>query len=165
MNRLAALGGCRVGRINGVASELADRRRNLAIAGVTDAIDWNMLRDKATHAAQGAYAPYSRLRVGAAALVDDQRVVTGCNVENVSYGLALCAECAVVCALHSTGGGRLLALACLDADGALLMPCGRCRQVLLEHGGPDLLIDHPDGPRRLGDLLPDAFGSDDPSRP
>ena len=120
-----------------------------------------MLRDNAIHAAQRAYAPYSRLQVGAAALVDDSRVVTGCNVENVSYGLGLCAECAVVCALHSTGGGRLVALVCTDAAGSLLMPCGRCRQVLLEHGGPDLLIDHPAGPRRLGELLPDAFGPDD----
>lgn len=125
---------------------------------MTDSIDWNMLRDKATHAAQNAYAPYSRLRVGAAALVDDHRVVTGCNVENVSYGLGLCAECGVVCALHSTGGGRLVALVCVDGRGSVLMPCGRCRQVLLEHGGPDLLIGHQDGPRRLGDLLPDAFG-------
>ena len=125
-----------------------------------DAIDWDTLRDKATQVAQRAYAPYSGLRVGAAALVDDGRVITGCNVENVSYGLGLCAECAVVCSLHSTGGGRLLALACTDAEGAVLMPCGRCRQVLLEHGGPDLLIDHPDGPRRLGELLPDAFGPD-----
>jgi len=128
---------------------------------MTAAIDWNLLRDKATQAAQHAYAPYSRLQVGAAGLVDDRRVVTGCNVENVSYGLSLCAECAVVCALYSTGGGRLVALACVNADGALLMPCGRCRQVLLEHGGPELLIDHPDGSRRLGDLLPDAFGPDD----
>jgi cytidine deaminase len=135
------------------------------IAVMTDAIDWDTLRGKATQAAQRAYAPYSGLRVGAAALVDDGRVITGCNVENVSYGLGLCAECGVVCALHSTGGGRLLALACTDADGALLMPCGRCRQVLLEHGGPDLLIDHPDGPRRLGELLPDAFGPDDLPRP
>ncbi|MCV7233131.1 cytidine deaminase [Mycobacterium branderi] len=126
----------------------------------TAAIDWNSLRDMAIQAAQGAYAPYSRLRVGAAAVVDDRRVITGCNVENVSYGLGLCAECGVVCALHSSGGGRLLALVCVDADGATLMPCGRCRQVLLEHGGPDLLIGHPDGPRRLGDLLPDAFGPD-----
>ncbi|ORV98762.1 cytidine deaminase [Mycobacterium kyorinense] len=122
------------------------------------AIDWNSLRDKAIQAAQRAYAPYSRLRVGAAAVVDDRRVVTGCNVENVSYGLGLCAECGVVCALHSSGGGRLLALVCVDADGSLLMPCGRCRQVLLEHGGPELLIDHFEGPRRLGELLPDAFG-------
>lgn len=124
-------------------------------------IDWNVLRDKAIHAAAGAYAPYSRLRVGAAALVNDGRVVTGCNVENVSYGLGLCAECGVVCALHSTGGGRLIALTCSDAQGSLLMPCGRCRQVLLEHGGPKLLIDHPAGARRLGDLLPDAFGPED----
>ena len=128
---------------------------------VADAIDWKSLRDKAIHAARGAYAPYSGFPVGAAALVDDGRIISGCNVENVSYGLGLCAECAVVCALHSTGGGRLRALACVDGGGALLMPCGRCRQVLLEHGGPGLLIDHPKGPRRLGVLLPDAFGPDD----
>ena len=128
---------------------------------VANAIDWKSLRDKAIHAARGAYAPYSGFPVGAAALVDDGRIITGCNVENVSYGLGLCAECAVVCALHSTGGGRLRALVCVDGGGALLMPCGRCRQVLLEHGGPDLLIDHPEGPRRLGVLLPDAFGPDD----
>jgi cytidine deaminase len=128
---------------------------------VADAIDWKSLRDKAIHAARGAYAPYSGFPVGAAGLVDDGRIITGCNVENVSYGLGLCAECAVVCALHSTGGGRLRALVCVDGGGALLMPCGRCRQVLLEHGGPDLLIDHPEGPRRLGVLLPDAFGPDD----
>ena len=99
--------------------------------------------------------------MGAAALVDDGRVVTGCNVENVSYGLGLCAECGVVCALYATGGGRLVALACVGPNGSALMPCGRCRQVLLEHGGPELLIDHPAGPRRLDDLLPDAFGPDD----
>jgi cytidine deaminase len=128
---------------------------------MTAAVDWNLLRDKAVQAAERAYAPYSRLRVGAAALVDDRRVVTGCNVENVSYGLGLCAECAVVCGLHSTGGGRLIALVCVDADGSLLMPCGRCRQVLFEHGGPELLIAHPAGPRRLGELLPDAFGPGD----
>jgi cytidine deaminase len=127
-------------------------------------IDWEMLRYNAIQAAQRAYAPYSRFPVGAAALVDDHRSVTGCNVENVSYGLGLCAECAVVCALYSTGGGRLIALVCVDTAGSLLMPCGRCRQVLLEHGGPELLIDHPAGPRRLGDLLPDAFGPDDLAR-
>jgi cytidine deaminase len=121
-------------------------------------VDWNMLRSNAIQAAANAYAPYSQFRVGAAALVDDERVVTGCNVENVSYGLGLCAECGVVCALHATGGGRLVALVCVDGGGVLLMPCGRCRQVLLEHGGPELLIDHPAGPRRLGDLLPEAFG-------
>jgi cytidine deaminase len=127
-------------------------------------IDWKALRDKAIAVAGNAYAPYSGLSVGAAALVDDGRIVAGCNVENVSYGLALCAECAVVCALHSGGGGRLVALVCVDAAGCLLMPCGRCRQVLMEHGGPELLIDHPSGPRPLGTLLPDAFGPDDLAR-
>jgi len=127
-------------------------------------IDWKMLRGKAIQAASGAYAPYSQFRVGAAALVDDGRVVTGCNVENASYGLGLCAECSVASALYSTGGGRLVALACVDSQGSVLMPCGRCRQVLLEHGGPELLIDHPAGPRRLDELLPDAFGPDDLAR-
>jgi len=96
--------------------------------------------------------------------VDDRRMVAGCNVENVSYGWGLCAECAVVCALHSTGGGRLIALSCVDGAGHTLMPCGRCRQVLLEHGGPEMLIDHPRGPRTLAELLPDAFGPDDLTR-
>ncbi len=102
--------------------------------------------------------------MGAAALTDDRRTVVGCNVENVSYGLGLCAECAVVCALHSSGGGRLLAVVVVDGAGNTLMPCGRCRQLLLEHGGTDLLVDHPVGPRRLAELLPDAFGPDDLAR-
>jgi len=127
-------------------------------------IDWNLLRDKAIDASRGAYAPYSHFPVGAAALVDDGRVVAGCNVENVSYGLGLCAECAVVCALYSGGGGRLVALACVDGAGNILMPCGRCRQVLLEHGGPGLLIDHRAGPKPLAELLPDAFGPEDLQR-
>jgi cytidine deaminase len=127
-------------------------------------IDWDVLRDRAIQVSAGAYAKYSRFRVGAAALVDDGRVVTGCNVENVSYGLGLCAECGVVSALYATGGGRLVALACVGPDGSALMPCGRCRQVLLEHGGPELLIDQSAGPRRLGELLPDAFGPDDLAR-
>jgi cytidine deaminase len=147
--------------MNKVARCIPDPRGS---ATVTEAIDWNLLRDKAIQAAHGAYAPYSRFPVGAAALVDDGRIVAGCNVENVSYGLGLCAECAVVCALHSTGGGRLLALACVDGNGSPLMPCGRCRQVLLEHGGPELLIDHSSAPRRLGDLLPEPFGPDDLAR-
>lgn len=126
--------------------------------------DWAELRRAARAAAANAYAPYSGVSVGAAALVDDGRIVVGCNVENVSYGLGLCAECAVVCALHSGGGGRLLALACVDGSGAVLMPCGRCRQVLLEHGGPAMLIDHAAGPRPLAELLPDAFGPDDLNR-
>lgn len=127
-------------------------------------LDWNLLRDKAIEVSSHAYAPYSGFPVGAAALADDGRVVTGCNVENVSYGLGLCAECAVVCALHSGGGGRLLALSCVGPDGDVLMPCGRCRQVLLEHGGPELLIDHRNGPRPLHELLPDAFGPEDLER-
>jgi cytidine deaminase len=131
---------------------------------MTAEIDWNTLRRRAITVSGHAYAPYSGFRVGAAALVDDHRVVAGCNVENVSYGLGLCAECAVVCDLHSSGGGRLVALSCVGPDGEVLMPCGRCRQVLLEHGGPGLLIDHPRGPRPLGELLPDAFGPDDLAR-
>jgi cytidine deaminase len=132
---------------------------------VSTEIDWQALRDKAIAVGANAYAPYSGFPVGAAALVDDGRVVAGCNVENVSYGLGLCAECAAVCALHSSGGGRLVALVCVDGAGRLLMPCGRCRQILLEHGGPQLLVAHPDGPRPLGELLPDAFGPDDLARP
>ncbi|MCF6385569.1 cytidine deaminase [Mycobacterium sp. MBM] len=131
---------------------------------MTAEIDWNTLRNKAIDVSRRAYAPYSGFPVGAAAMVDDDRIILGCNVENVSYGLGLCAECAVVCALHSSGGGRLVALSCVAADGAPLMPCGRCRQVLLEHGGPGLLIDHADGPRTLGELLPEAFGPSDLER-
>ena len=131
---------------------------------MTSPIDWKALRAKAIEVVARAYAPYSGFPVGAAALADDGRVIAGCNVENVSYGLGLCAECAVVCGLVSGGGGRLLAVAVVDATGAPLMPCGRCRQLLLEHGGPDLLIDHADAPRRLAELLPDAFGPDDLAR-
>jgi cytidine deaminase len=127
-------------------------------------VNWKRLRGKAIKASAGAWAPYSGFRVGAAALTDGNRVITGCNVENVSYGLSLCAECGVVSALHASGGGTLVALSCVGPDGAPLMPCGRCRQLLVEHGGPEMLIDHPDGPRRLGDLLPDAFTRDDLAR-
>nr|WP_242677397.1 cytidine deaminase [Streptomonospora litoralis] len=108
-----------------------------------------------------AYAPYSGFPVGAAALVDDGRTVVGCNVENASYGLALCAECGLVSALHATGGGRLRAFACVDRAGSALMPCGRCRQLLYEHGGPALLVDTPEGIRTLDALLPQAFGPRD----
>ena len=132
---------------------------------MTGDIDWDTLRDKANAIAKRAYAPYSRFPVGAAALVDDGRIVVGCNVENASYGLALCAECAVVCALHASGGGRLVALVCVDSAGRLLMPCGRCRQLLMEHGGVQLLIAAEGGPRTLDQLLPDAFGPDDLARP
>ncbi|WP_037575594.1 cytidine deaminase [Phaeacidiphilus oryzae] len=125
-----------------------------------DDVDWDSLRRTAREAMRRAYAPYSRFPVGAAALVDDGRLVSGCNVENASYGLGLCAECGLVSALHATGGGRLLAFACCDAAGEPLTPCGRCRQLLWEHGGPELLVDAADGPRRLAELLPDAFGPD-----
>ena len=127
-------------------------------------IDWKVLRDSAIQVSANAWAPYSKFPVGAAALTDDGRVVLGCNVENVSYGLGLCAECAVVCALVSGGGGRLVAIAVVDRLGNLLTPCGRCRQVLLEHGGPGLLVDHPKGPVSLAQLLPEAFGPDDLNR-
>jgi cytidine deaminase len=106
-----------------------------------------------------AYAPYSHFPVGAAALVDDGRLVVGCNVENASYGLTLCAECGLVSTLHASGGGRLVAFACVDGTGAPLLPCGRCRQLLWEHGGPDLLVDTPAGPVALALLLPAAFDS------
>jgi cytidine deaminase len=108
-----------------------------------------------------AYAPYSRFRVGAAGLVDDGRVVSGCNVENASYGVSLCAECGLVSALVAGGGGRLVAVACVDGVGAVLLPCGRCRQLLWEHGGPTLLVDAPGGPVPMTELLPRAFGPDD----
>ncbi|NLG56459.1 MAG: cytidine deaminase [Rhodococcus sp.] len=123
-------------------------------------IDWKVLRRNAADAMAYAYAPYSGYPVGAAALTDDGRIVSGCNVENVSYGLSQCAECVLVGNFVSSGGGRLVALSCCDGNGAVLMPCGRCRQVLLEHGGATLLIDHPDEPRTLRQLLPDAFGPD-----
>lgn len=127
-------------------------------------IDWNALRYKADQAMRCAYAPYSRFPVGAAALVDDGRIVVGCNVENVSYGLSLCAECGLVGNLHTTGGGRLRAFTCRDASGHILMPCGRCRQLLLEHGGSALVVDTPTGAVSLADLLPSAFGPEDLDR-
>jgi cytidine deaminase len=121
-------------------------------------IDWEQLREAAHGAARRAHAPYSKFRVGAAALVDDgRRVITGCNVENASYGLSLCAECGLVSQLHDSGGGRLLAVTAMHADGTILAPCGRCRQLLLEAGGGELQVDGPDGPRTLSELLPDSF--------
>lgn len=121
-------------------------------------VDWDELRRRAVEIAQRAYAPYSRLRVGAAALVDDGRIVTGCNVENASYGLTLCAECGMVSALAASGGGRLVAVACVDGDGNELTPCGRCRQLLFEHGGAACLVNET---ATVADLLPGAFGPAD----
>jgi len=130
-------------------------------AAAPQSVDWDRLRAAAKDASQHAYAPYSAFPVGAAALVDDGRVVTGCNVENASYGLGLCAECGLVSALHGSGGGRLVALACVDGSGSVLMPCGRCRQLLWEHGGGECLVDTPLGILPLSELLPQAFGADD----
>jgi len=127
-------------------------------------VDWPALRAAAREAMRRAYAPYSQFPVGAAGLVDDGRVVTGCNVENASYGLGLCGECGLVSALYASGGGRLVAVACVDGAGEPLVPCGRCRQLLLEHGGTECLVETPAGVRPLGELLPDAFGPSHLSR-
>jgi cytidine deaminase len=130
-------------------------------------IDWAALRVAARTAMHRAYAPYSDFPVGAAALVDDGRVITGCNVENASYGLGLCAECSLVCALYDDGEPgprRLVAVAVVDGNGDPLMPCGRCRQLLWEHGGPELLLATAGGIRSLTEVLPDAFGPDDLGR-
>jgi cytidine deaminase len=120
-------------------------------------IDWPALRAAAVAAAGRAYAPYSRLYVGAAGLTDGGTIVVGCNVENASFGLTLCAECGLVSALHASGHSRLVAVSVVAADGAPLVPCGRCRQLLLEAGGPELPVDAESGPRQLGSLLPFAF--------
>lgn len=124
-------------------------------------INWERLRAAAIEVMRNAYAPYSDFPVGAAGLVDDGRVVVGCNVENAAYGVVLCAECGVVSSLHATGGGRLVALSCVGGDGEPLMPCGRCRQLLWENGGPDCLVEAVPRPLRMDELLPFAFGPDD----
>ncbi|ANW18491.1 cytidine deaminase [Streptomyces clavuligerus] len=120
--------------------------------------DWEALRVQARAAMARAYAPYSGFPVGVAALVDDGRTVTGCNVENASYGLSLCAECGLVSALQAGGGGRLTHFTCVDRTGGPLVPCGRCRQLLYEFGGPGLLLDTPGGIVTLEQLLPQPFG-------
>ena len=124
-------------------------------------VDWALLRREAVAMTGRAYAPYSGVLVGACGLADDGRLVRGCNVENASYGLTLCAECGLVSDLAASGGGRLMAVAVVAGDGRPLTPCGRCRQLLYEHGGGDLLLDGEYGPVRLGELLPAAFGPDD----
>jgi cytidine deaminase len=123
--------------------------------------DWEGLKAEAVAAMQRAYAPYSHFPVGAAAVVDDGRVVTGCNVENAAYGVTLCAECGVVSQLHITGGGRLTHFVCVNGDGAVIMPCGRCRQLLWENGGPGLLVWTISGVKPMTEVLPDAFGPED----
>src|SRR3954466_3107261 len=124
-------------------------------------IDWPALRRAALEAMGRAYAPYSPFPAGAAALVDDGRIVVGCNVENAFCGVGLCAECGLVSALHASGGGRLVAFACVDYRGDVLMPCGRCRQLLWGHGGPDPLVDTAEGTKSMTEVLPLAFGRED----
>ncbi|MDR1265984.1 MAG: cytidine deaminase [Propionibacteriaceae bacterium] len=127
----------------------------------TPGTGWEELLQAARQAAGRAYQPYSHYAVGAAARVDDGRIVTGCNVENASYGLTLCAECGLVSALALSGGGRLTAFTCVDGAGAIITPCGRCRQLLWEHGGPGLRVLTAAGPGDLAQLLPQAWGPDD----
>ena len=127
-------------------------------------LDWELLHTQAISAMKKAYAPYSKFPVGVAALVDDGRIISGCNVENASYGLTLCAECGLVSTLAATGGGRLVALYCVDGHGNALMPCGRCRQLLFEHGGDTLQLMTDTGVRPLSELLPWAFGPEEMKR-
>ena len=127
-------------------------------------VDWEALRAAARDVMRRAYAPYSGFPVGVAGLVDDGRIVVGCNVENACYGVGLCAECGMVSSMHATGGGRLVAVACVGPDGGTLMPCGRCRQLLWENGGPDCLLDTARGIVPMTEILPDAFGARDLDR-
>lgn len=124
-------------------------------------INWESLHNSAKEVMQKAYAPYSNFKVGVAALVNDGRVVVGCNSENASYGVGLCAECGLISSLTATGGGRLIAAVCVDGAGNYLSPCGRCRQLLFEHGGNEMLFMTPDGPKPMSHLLPWAFGPED----
>ncbi|SIK49814.1 cytidine deaminase [Mycobacteroides abscessus subsp. abscessus] len=124
----------------------------------TPKIDWDELTAVATVAMKNSYSPYSNYAVGAAALTQDGRIVIGCNIENASLGITLCAECSLVSDLFRTGGGKLVAFACVDGDGQALMPCGRCRQLLFEHAAPGMLIQSVSGIRTIEQMLPDAFG-------
>ena len=124
-------------------------------------IDWDELTQAALGIMPKAYAPYSKFKVGVAGLVDDGRIVVGCNVENASYGVGLCAECGMVSSLHASGGGKLLAVSCVDQHGSPLMPCGRCRQLIWENGLPTTLLKTPLGVLLMSDILPQAFGPQD----
>ena len=124
-------------------------------------IDWELLCREAIVAMKKSYSPYSKFPVGVAGLVSDGRIVSGCNVENASYGLTLCAECSMISNLAMTGGGRILAVVCVDQHGELLSPCGRCRQLLFEHGGRELQLLTPDGPKTMSVILPWGFGPED----
>ena len=124
-------------------------------------INWDELREVANESMKQAYAPYSNFPVGAAALTTDGRIVAGCNVENASYGLGLCAECSLVSKLMMTGGGKLVAFTCVDGHGNILMPCGRCRQLLFEHSAPGMVLETVSGMKTIDEVLPDAFGPSD----
>jgi cytidine deaminase len=121
-------------------------------------IDWQALRSAAREAMHRSYSPYSKFPVGAAALTEDGRIVSGCNVENASYGVGLCAECSLVSELFRTGGGKLVAFDCVDKNSETLMPCGRCRQLLYEHAAPGMLLNTVSGIKTIDEVLPDAFG-------
>lgn len=120
-------------------------------------INWDALRAVAVAAMKKSYSPYSKFAVGAAAITEDGRVVSGCNIENASYGVTLCAECSLVSELVMTGGGRLVAFTCVDADENILMPCGRCRQLLVEHAAPSMILETISGLKTMAEVLPDAF--------
>jgi cytidine deaminase len=122
---------------------------------------WEEITQAATEIMGKAYAPYSNFKVGVAGLMDDGRIVVGCNVENASYGLGLCAECGMVSAIHASGGGKLTAITCVDQHGNSLMPCGRCRQLLWENGTPTTELTTPEGIKTLKEILPQAFGPED----
>jgi cytidine deaminase len=123
--------------------------------------DWEGLREAAVEVSRRAYAPYSHYPVGAAGVADDGRLLVGCNVENAAYGVVLCAECGLVSSLHATGGGRLTHVVCVNGQGDVIMPCGRCRQLLWEHGGAELELMTAHGVRPMSEVLPDAFGPED----
>jgi cytidine deaminase len=124
-------------------------------------INWDALKAAAVKAMQSSYSPYSHFPVGAAALVDDGRIVSGCNVENASYGVGLCAECGLVSNLAMTGGGKLVAFYCVDGAENILMPCGRCRQLLFEFSQEGMLLQTTSGIKTIEQVLPDAFGPRD----
>jgi cytidine deaminase len=128
---------------------------------VADEFDWDALQAAAFEVSHHAYAPYSHYPVGAAGVADDGRLLVGCNVENASYGVVLCAECGLVSSLHATGGGRLTHVVCVNGQGDVIMPCGRCRQLLWEQGGAELRLMTTRGVRRMAEVLPDAFGPED----
>ena len=124
-------------------------------------INWENLRIKAKEVANRAYAPYSNFPVGAAGLTDSGEIVTGCNVENASIGLTICAECGMISELHKMNAGKLIAAVASNPEGEALAPCGRCRQLLIEAGGKELIVDGPGGPKSIVDLLVDPFTVDD----